>query len=258
VPTANDFLASTRLNVEVKGADALRVRNNVADVRGDVELTVRGTLATPGVTGSVTLDPGGTLIYNGNEFVVQRGLLTFENPYLINPEIDLEARTEVRNYDIVLTVSGTLDRLDFQYSSDEGLSYLEVLALVTGGPEIESDRRLQVPGEQQEADVGAGSFLAGQAAAALSQRVNTLFGFDRFRIDPVPTETGRVIGGGVQLTVGKRISRDLFVTYTTNPSASEDYLVRAEWQVAKDLVLVFTRNGQNDTYAVDAQWERRF
>jgi translocation and assembly module TamB len=117
---------------------------------------------------------------------------------------------------------------------------------------------LQVPGETQEEDVGAGSFLAGQATAALSQRVNTLFGFDRFRIDPVPTETGKVIGGGVQLTVGKRLSRDLFVTYTTNPSASEDYLVRVEWQVAKDVVLVFTRDGEDDTYAMDAQWERRF
>ena len=105
--------------------------------------------------------------------------------------------------------------------------------------------------------MGAQSFLAGQAASLVSRRVNSLFGFDRFRIDPQATETGGAVGG-VRLTVGKRISRDLFVTYTTNPASSEEYLLRIEWQVARNVVLVFTRNGRDDTYAVDAEWEKRY
>lgn len=259
VVETDEFLAATQLNVEVVGPNALRVRNNVADLRGDIDLDVRGTLAAPIVFGQVEIEPGGKLIYSDNEYEVERFLLTFSNPNRIDPIIDLVARTEVRSYDITLNLSGTLDRLDTRFTSDEGLAELEVLALLFTGQEIDYGRvRPRAPGEEgPEQALRAQSFLAGQAASLVSRRVNTLFGFDRFRIDPQATESGGAVGG-VRLTVGKRISRDLFVTYTTNPAASEQYLLRIEWQVARNVVLVFTRNGRDDTYAVDAEWEKRY
>jgi hypothetical protein len=58
--------------------------------------------------------------------------------------------------------------------------------------------------------------------------------------------------------VGKRISRDLFVTYTTNPASSEEYLVRVEWQLSERVLLVLTRDGKEDSFALDAEWEKRF
>jgi hypothetical protein len=258
VVETDELLASTQLDVLVDGPGALRVRNNVADLRGDIELRVQGTLAAPVVFGTVEADPGGTLVYSDNEYEVERFLLTFNNPNRIDPIIDLVARTEVRSYDITLNLSGTLDRLDTQFTSDEGLAELEVLTLLFSG-EVDYERgRPRAPGEEgPEQAIGAQSFLAGQAASLVSRRVNSLFGFDRFRIDPQATETGGAVGG-VRLTVGKRISRDLFVTYTTNPASSEEYLLRIEWQMARNVVLVFTRNGRDDTYAVDAEWEKRY
>ncbi len=258
VQETDELLAGTQLDILVDGPNALRVRNNVADLRGDIELRVQGTLAAPVVFGRVEADPGGTLVYSDNEYEVERFLLTFNNPNRIDPIIDLVARTEVRSYDVTLNLSGTLDRLDTQFTSDEGLAELEVLTLLFSG-EVDYERgRPRAPGEEgPEQDVRAQSFLAGQAASLVSRRVNTLFGFDRFRIDPQATETGGAVGG-VRLTVGKRISRDLFVTYTTNPASSEEYLLRIEWQVARNVVLVFTRNGRDDTYAVDAEWEKRY
>jgi hypothetical protein len=259
VAETDEFLANTQLNVRVTGPDALRVKNNVADLRGDVDLDIRGTLAAPAVFGRVEADPGGKLKYADNDYEVERFLLTFTNPNRIDPVIDLAARTQVRNYDITLNLSGTLDRLNTQFTSDEGLADLEVLALLFGGEEPDFGQTLpRAPGERApEQDVRAQSFLAGQAASLVSQRVNTLFGFDRFRIDPQANETGGSLGG-VRLTAGKKISRDLFVTYSTNPASSEEYILRIEWQVARNVVLVFTRNGKDDTYAVDAEWEKRY
>lgn len=258
VAETDEFLANTQLNVRVLGPNALRVTNNVADLRGGLDLDIRGTLARPAVFGRVEADPGGTLIYADNEYEVERFLLTFTNPNRIDPVIDLVARTEVRNYDITLNLSGTLDRLNTQFTSDEGLADLEVLALLFGGEELDSRQALpRAPGERSEEDVRAQAFLAGQAASLVSKRVNTLFGFDRFRIDPQTNETGGSLGG-VRLTAGKSISRDLFVTYSTNPASSEEYILRIEWQVARNVVLVFTRNGKDDTYAVDAEWEKRY
>ena len=51
-----DFEATTQLNLVIQGPDALRVRNNVANLQGDVSLTVRGTVARPVVFGEVEID----------------------------------------------------------------------------------------------------------------------------------------------------------------------------------------------------------
>ena len=59
------------------------------------------------------------------------------------------------------------------------------------------------------------------------------------------------------MTVGKRISKDVFITYSRDPSTDEADIFVAEWQVAENVVLVFTRNGDG-SYAVDAQWEKRY
>ncbi len=261
VVETDEFLATTQLNIQVDGPGALRVNNNVADLRGNIDLDVRGTLAVPVVFGEVEIESGGTLVYSDNEYEIERGRLTFTNPNRIDPIIDLVARTEVRSFDVTLSLSGTLDRLDTRFASDEGLAELEVLALLFSGEQLDDYglARPRAPGEvAPEQNLGAQSFLAGQAASVVSRRVNSLFGFDRFRIDPqAGAETGGAVGG-VRLTVGKRISRDLFVTYTTNPASSEEYLVRLEWQLARNVVLVFTRNGRDDTYAVDAEWEKRY
>jgi translocation and assembly module TamB len=260
VAQTDPFLTSTELNVQISGFEALRVNNNVAKLRGDVDLSVRGTLANPVLFGKVELEPGGTLVYSDNNYELERGLITFNNPYRIDPVIDFVARTQVRSYGISLSLSGTLDRLSAKFSSDEGLADLEVLALLATGQELQGQGRLQAPGERTDQnaapDVGASTFLAGQAASLVSERVGSLFGFDRFRIDPLANTGGTL--GGVRLTVGKRISKNLLVTYSNNPAASEEYIVRAEWQVANNLVLVFTRDGKLNTYAVDAEWERRF
>jgi len=260
VAQTDPFLTSTQLNVQIDGPDALRIDNNIAKLHGDVDLSVQGTLANPVLFGRVELEPGGTLVYSDNEYELERGLLTFNNPYRIDPVIDFVARTQVRSYDISLSLSGTLDRLSAKFSSDEGLADLEVLALLATGQELQGTGRLQAPGERSDADggsnVGASTFLAGQAASLVSERVGSLFGFDRFRIDPLAGTTGAI--GGVRLTVGKRISKNLLITYSSNPAASEEYLVRAEWQVADNLVLVFTRDGKADNYALDAEWEKRF
>jgi len=255
VEQVDELLAQTQLNLRIEGDDALVVRNNVADLRGDIELTIRGTLADPAPTGAVILEPGGTLVYADNEYEIEQAQLTFQNR--LDPYIDLRARTEIRNYDIVLGLSGTVDRLNLTFSSDAGLADLEVMALLSTGQELQGEGRLLLPGEEAEADVRASQFLAGQAGVALSQRVNTLFGFDRFRISPLPPESGRSLGG-VQITVGKRFSRDVFVTVTTNPASSEQYIVRLEWQFSRNLVLVATRNGEDNTYALDFEWERRY
>jgi hypothetical protein len=252
------FQTTTQLNIGIQGRDALRVRNNVANLQGDVALSVRGTLARPVVFGDVVIDSGGTLLYNDNQYQVQRGYLRFSNPERVDPVVDLVAATEVQGFNITLTLGGTLEHPDIHLASDSNLADLEIFSLIAGS-QRPSDSPFAPPPSTAEQQAASGQlarqFLAGQAAGAFSKRVGTLFRFDRFRIDPV-VQAGQPVSG-IGITVGKRLSKDVFITYSTLPTTGQQYIVQVEWQVRKNLTLVLTQVGDG-TYAVDAQWQRRF
>ena len=257
VESTDDVLAGTAINLSVRGPGALRVRNNLADLRGDIDLTVRGTLARPVLFGRVELERDGTLEYAGNEYEVQRGLLTFVNPYAIEPIIDLVATTRASEYEVTLNLSGTPDRLNATFASDPPLPDLEILALVSTGSATQS---AALQGGAGASDSGAGSmaaesFLYGQAASLISDRVNNLFNLDRFRIAPLTGESGGPTSARV--TVGKRLNRDLFATYSYDPSETDQQILQVEWQVSPQFTLVVTQNGDG-SYAVDGRWENRF
>jgi translocation-and-assembly-module (TAM) inner membrane subunit TamB-like protein len=253
----NDFQASTQLAIQIAGEDALRVRNNVADLQGDVRLMVRGTMARPVVFGEVEIDSGGTLVFNDNRYQVERGTLTFTNPNRIDPALDLVATTNIQQFNITLHLSGTLERPDVNFSSDANLADLDIVALIAGEPRPTDEFVAPSPADQQIGGTRvAKEFLYGQAAHEISSRVNTLLRFDRFRINPIPAETGQSLAG-VGVTVGKRLSKDIFVTYSTEPGTTRQYVVQVEWQVRKNVVLVLTQAGDG-TYAIDTQWQRRF
>ena len=194
VAEADEALASTTLAVAVRGPGALRVRNNVADLRGDIDLQIRGTAARPSVIGRVDIQEGGKIVYADNEYKIDRGRITFDNPSRIDPVIDLAATTRVKNFDIALNLSGTVDRLDAKFSTDEGLADLDVLALLATGRELETTERLEVPGGAAGGLVPGGSsastILANQVGSEVTRRLQTLFGFDRLRIDDRRTVRG--------------------------------------------------------------------
>jgi hypothetical protein len=258
-PETDDFQSTTQLAITVKGADALRVRNNLANLAGDVDLTIRGSVARPVVFGKVNVNPGGTLVFSDNKYEVLRGNLSFDNATKIDPVIDLVAQTEIQGFGVTLNLGGTFEKPDVHFASDTNLADLELFSLVATGQRPSAEAAYTPPpaADQQAApgDV-ARQFLYGQAASALTNRVGTLFGFDRFRIDPLTSAVGQPVSG-VGFTVGKRLSKDIFVTYSYDPTNNRQSIVQVEWQLRRNVTLVLTQVGDG-TYTVDAQWERRF
>jgi hypothetical protein len=255
VGSTKEWLTATRLNLVVRAPNALRIRNRAANLRGDLDLEVRGNLARPILLGTAVIQPGGKLRYEDNEYTVQRGLVTFNNPFSYEPVIDLAATARVRLYEITLNLSGTPEKLDFSAVSDPPLPQLDVIALVAGGRAPNPGAEQILPGSRKEGQLNASAFLSGQAASVISERVSGLFGFDRFRVEPLAEGSDTV--SSVRVSVGKRLSKDLFVTYSRDPSTTEQDILEAEWQISPQLVLVFTQNGDG-SFSVDALWDRRF
>jgi translocation and assembly module TamB len=243
----DELLASTLLNLVVRGEDALRIRNNIADLRGDLDLSIRGSLARPVIFGSVEVDRDGVLIYGDNEYTLDRGVLAFANPHRIEPVLDLVATAEVREYDVTLNLSGPLDKLNAEFAAEPPLADLEVLSLLTTGEYFSASRGSK--------NLRAEEFLYGQAASLVADRANRLFGLDQFRIDPLSGSSGDL--SSARVTVGDRIGSDLYATFSYDPSQTAQQILQLEWSIYPGLVLVMTQNG-DDTYAVDFQWEKTF
>jgi len=255
IDRAGELEASTELNIVIDGPGALRVRNNLADLRGDIDLVVRGTVADPVLFGRVEVERGGTISYSGAKYTVDQGLVTFANPFAIEPVIDLAASTRVREYNVTMSLFGTLDSLNANFSSDPPLADLEVLSLLTTGEtRWRGSQSSQAEGET-EAAMRATGLLYGQAASLISERTSNLFGFDRVRLEPLTTSSGDL--SSARVTVGKQVSRDLFLTYSYDPSTTEEQIIQVEWAFMEGTILVLTQDGDG-SYSADVRWEKTF
>lgn len=258
VETADNVLAAVQLQVEIQAPNAVKLSNNLAQLEGSADLQLRGNLAQPVLFGELVMNPGGLVVYNSSDYRLRRGRLVFSDPYRLEPEVDLVAATQIRDFDVTLALSGPLDQLEARFSSEPPLPEVEVFRLLAGGDtyvdqtELLPDRTAKL---YEEDENSAATFLYGQAASAIGDRVNSLFGFDKFRIDPL-TGSGDNFSKA-QLTVGKRLSKDFFVTYSVDPSDSENQKIQVEWQLTDSLVLVLTQNGDN-SFSADARWESTF
>jgi len=99
------------------------------------------------------------------------------------------------------------------------------------------------------------SFLSFQLSEEAKKRAERLFSLDRFRIDPF------VMGSSAEmtarLTLGKKISRNFSLLYSTNLTAQREELTRIEWEILSDVSIV----GMRDEYgriSIEVKIHKRF
>ena len=250
VETADEALAGIELNVAVRAPGAVRIKNNVADLKGSADLSLRGTLARPVLFGTLESEPGSSLQYGGNEYQLERGIVTFANPHQIEPLIDVEAKTQVAAYSVSVSLFGNLDRLTANLAADPPLPDAEVLGLLVGGRTIEESRT----GGGRGGATTAESLLYGQATSLIGKRVGDLFGFDSLRVEPL-SATGKSLSSA-RVSVGKRLSSRLYATYSYDPSSTANQRIQLEWQATDSLLVRVVQD--DESYAVDLLWENSF
>ncbi len=159
-----------RLDVRIVSSPQLNFQNAYAKLAGNVDLRLRGTLASPSLLGRISITEGSALIA-GTRYELQRGDITFTNPIRIQPNIDLIATAHVEDYDITLSLHGAPENMVVSYRSDPPLPEADVVALLALG-RTESQQRLYT---QQQEQYGANptteALLGGALNATVSSRV---------------------------------------------------------------------------------------
>ncbi len=254
-PTRFDDVA-LEIRIEIPPG-ALEVRNNVARMRGSGDLTVRGTFGRPLLLGSVEAAEGGRLELRGRRYDVTKGKVVFANPASNDPYFELEATTQVKEYFLTLGVSGTASRVVPRFSSYPQLPEAQIVSILATG-EIPSTSAGSVGSvtpvsTDQEIVAAARELIAGLATDAAASRTKEFLRLDRLQIDPV------FIGStfdAPRLTVAKRLSNDLTVTYSYKASTDQEQVLLVEYQISPNAFVQFLRD-ENGVYSAEVKIRQR-
>ena len=195
----------------------------------------------------------GTVYFRKNEFKILSASADFIDPNRMNPVLDIQAETQVREYLIRLAVTGTAERATVTLISDPPLIDSDILSMLALGK-----RGSELKGKETGVGVGeAASFATGQFQDIFERRARGLTGLDRFQIDPY---VGKSDASVPRVTVGKElIQNKVYVTYSSNVGATTpEQIFRIEYILDKHFSLVGERNDEMKNNGADIKYRFEF
>ena len=259
-----------QLDVRISAPSSLRISDNAARVVSSAEFTLGGTYARPLLFGNAEIE-NGEVFFEGNRYRVTRGSIAFADPTAIEPVFDVEAETDVRTpgqtYRVTLGVAGTVDRLEFELSSDPPLPEFEIMSLLLGNirdPQAAELRtmRAQDASRQELFQAGAARLLTSPLSSGVGRVVRDSFGIDTFQItpslvDPSAQQSAQLLPTA-RLLIGKRVSERAHVTLSrTLTGANQSIIVVLEYDQNDRLSWVLSQN-EDRTYALDFRVRHAF
>ncbi len=221
------FVRNLKLDVAIGYRSPLVVDNNLALLNLKPELRLGGTLARPLINGRAEVSQG-TITYRDTEFTVKKGVVDFVNPYRIEPSLDIRAVSVIREYNILLTISGTPANLDFKLSSDPFLEDADILSLLLLGKTTAEFGQGGSAGRSPEEMLA--NLVAGRLARDIEKttglEVAVEYGGAAETQSPIGTNgentgSGAASGENVKVSVGKELSRRLAVKYGVERKSGE-------------------------------------
>lgn len=243
------FFDDLTLNLRLKADDNAWMENSLGRLRGRFDLTLTGNVKAPIILGTIETISG-EAYFQDRRFQILRGRLSFINPASIEPYLDFRAETFVKDYRITITLTGLPSQLNPQFSSSPPLPPQDVLALLALGEAYRRQYR-----SETSSQLGTASLLSFTLTEGVQERAQKLFSLDRFRIDPF------LLGSSAEmtarLTIGKEISRDFYVYYSTNLTRQTEEIIRLEWDLSNEFSIVGTRN-EIGRLSFDVKVRKRF
>jgi translocation and assembly module TamB len=230
----------TRLSLHVEGGRNITIQNQLAEVEARVDVDLKGTVDEPSITGHVE-SSGGTLTFQGNRYTVTRGNIDFIDPLRIQPVIDIEAESQLRDYRVVLSVSGRADNPKLSLRSDPPLPELEIVSLIAGGSTREeiASRTASVPTSEKLFQSGAASILFDLLQQRVGNRLG-LLGGGRVRFDPFLV--GAENNSSPRITLSEQVTKDLSITYSQDLASNRQQVISIEYFVSRNTSILASRD----------------
>jgi hypothetical protein len=143
------------------------------DIQVEGNLRLQGTPYNPVLLGRLNITQGEVNFF-GTKYTINQGALTFENPVKMEPVLNVDLETRVQGIDVILTISGPINKLNVTPRSDPPLEMSQVLALLATGSSRSSDPTLvarQTVANQGFTQLGASALIGQVVANPVSSRL---------------------------------------------------------------------------------------
>ncbi len=237
--------------IAIKTQHPLVVDNNLAKVELEMDARLTGSYYRPGLVGRITIDEGGTLNLNERKYIVDRGVLTFNDENKIEPSFDIIAKTQASGYDVTLSVQGSGKDRETTLTSDPPLPEPDIAAVLLTGRTMDelSGREGDVAKEQVL------SYLTGRVGGSLGRGVEQATGISQVRIEPnlIANESDP----SARLTIGQNFTRQLSLIYSMNLTDSGDQILVGQYDISKRFRTRALKQSDN-TYRFDFSRKQEF
>jgi translocation and assembly module TamB len=252
------LLGGLNFDIQINaGADTQFETTLTENLQAQANLRLRGTASNPALIGRIGITQG-QMIFFGAKFTINQGSIEFYNPIRVEPILDIDLETKARGVNIMLTVSGPLDKLNLTPRSDPPLQFSEIVAVLATGRDPTTDPALlaaQSATPQTWQQMGASALLGQAIASPVTGRLQRFFGVSNLRIDPM--SPGVENNPQARLTLEQQVTPDLIFTYITNVTSSNPQVVQVEWSFSKQWSAVALRE-ENGLFGLDFFYKRRF
>ncbi|KPK71687.1 hypothetical protein AMJ87_06950 [candidate division WOR_3 bacterium SM23_60] len=248
-PEQAEVLKQIYCDVGITARDGVRIKNNVADVTADVDLQVRGTLARINVYGRITTPQTGTIRYLGKKFDIVNATIEFDNPYTVDPVLNLEATTFVSSidgdYDITLQLSGTIENWRLALSSNPPAPEQDIISLVLIGRRRPTTE-IATGGEGFNLQGTARDYALDLARGNIERTAEKTLGLDKV------TVTGDLLAPrDLSIGIEKKLSRRLTLVYGTGIESWELHRIGFNYDITDNLSIFTLHDQENLNSSVD-------
>jgi translocation and assembly module TamB len=252
--TTSTYLQNLEFDIQADSSPDSRMEWAGARLQTDASLRLRGTWGHPILLGHIHL-LSGAMSFRGNQYTIARGDINFANPFRMDPVLNVEATTTIRQYEVTLDFTGPASRLTLAYRSDPPLPSSDIIELLALGQTGEESAARTTTG--QNPGVGASALLSEAISSQLGGRIQRLFGVSHFSVGPSVATLNTQQNSIASVTIEQQVTPALVVTYITDVTTTQYQVIQIEYNINREFSVVALRD-ENGTFGLDVVRKTRF
>ncbi len=237
-------------DVGISAPDSILIKNNVADLAVRADLQLKGYLAKLNVYGTIAAIDEGTVKYLGKKFTIVNAVIQFDDPYKIDPAIDLTAKSTIAaadgDYEVFLFLTGTTTNWQLELNSNPPLPEQDIVSLILIGQR----RPGAVGGMTKEFDLKGKvrDYALDMVRHNIEKTTEEVLGLDKF------TLTGDLSDPStMRIGIEKSITKGFRLQYSTGLESWELYQVGASYDLTEKISISTMYDQENRNTSVDLE-----
>lgn len=232
------------LDLQIVLDENIFIKNSLLDGSVSGSLQVKGVPTFPLLFGKINVAKKTKLYFKDKIFEIQNGLIEFDDPAEINPNLYITALSRINDYDITLLTQGSSKNLAIRLTSVPPLSEQDIISLIALGiTSAKMDQNLQSRQQAEQLGVEIGGAVL---AKPISKQLESTLGLN-LQVTSEYDSTGNI--SVPKITLSRRLSDRVKVSGSRPVRDTITYDLKMEYLINNNITAIgsFESRGIEDS-----------